>query len=139
MDEDKKSNIIFSDDDGNTFQIIPPPPKFGLELAASFKNIRSERHALELEIKKWELIHEQCRNGVLLDDGGIGTSALCELYFFEYPNQCTGCPINAAGYPQCKGTPYWEYQAALEVNNLPLAKAAAVAEIMFLEGLIDAK
>jgi len=129
-------NCLFSDKYGNTFRIIPAPPQLGLELTASLEHIRSEGHALQLQIKKWELLHEQCCQGVLLDDGGIGTSALCQLYFFSYPDQCADCPVSLTGHPACKGTPYWDYQDALEVNNLPLAKLAAEEEIEFLEGLI---
>ena len=133
------SYVVYSDDDGNLFQTIPPPPNLGLELTASFKNINSEMHALQLSVKKWTLLYDQCSKGVLLDDGGIGTSALCQLYFFSYPEQCVDCPVSIAGYSPCKGSPYWDYHDALGVNNLPLAKEAAANEIDLLEGLFDDK
>jgi len=137
METTQTLNHSPSDDGENTFRIIPALPRHGLELTAIFNDIRSVRHAVDLELKKRELIYEQCWQGVLLDDGGIAISALCELYFLGDQEQCADCPIRKAGHPQCQGTPYWDYQAALEVNNLPLAKAAAEEEMTFLEGLID--
>ncbi len=137
MDKSQRLNDPSEDEVEKRFAIIPADPQPGLKLAVSFARPLDETRAFELSIEKWELIYKQCVQGVIIDDGGRGTCALCELYYFGHNDECEECPIRLAGHPGCEGTPYWDYQDALNFNNLPQARQAAADEIKFLQDLVE--
>jgi len=62
--------------------------------------------ALELSIRKWEVVAEESpvRSGL-----ASSTCAFCHVY----ENDCKGCPVMArTGKDQCRGTPYYGYAGA---------------------------
>ena len=121
----------------NKFTILPADKQPGYKLSIPFPIAISEDRAFQLSIEKWELIHKQCRQGILIDDGGVATCALCKLYFHGYSDKCDECPIRKAGHPGCEGTPYHKYVDAYKNCNLSFAEEAARNEIKFLKDLMD--
>ena len=117
------------------FKIIETDHFPGLRLHLSGRRILNENLAWELSIKKWNLIHQLCCQGQLIENGGMQTCGLCSLYFYGHEDECEDCPILKAGHPGCVDTPYKEYESAVKQRNLKRTKYAAAEEIRFLKEL----
>jgi hypothetical protein len=107
----------------------------GYRLKQSGGRADSELQAWNLSIKKWVLLHQFCRKGKMVEDGGRNTCGLCSLYFYGHEGECEECPIGEAGHTGCADTPCKEYESALEAGNLEGAYNAAAREITFLKEL----
>ena len=88
--------------------------------------------AIELSIQKWKSMIYLLERGFEIEDGGMSTCALCELFWY---GGCDGCPIaNKTGAYGCNGTPYIEWEALVNdegVYDIELAQE----ELAFLESL----
>jgi hypothetical protein len=115
------------------FDIIETGKYPGLKLHYHTSTSLTESQAFEVSIAKWELLYQLCRQGKLVDDGGIQTCGLCLLYFYGHTDECEDCPITSARHRGCAGTPYKDYVKAVENGNLDLAIQAALKEIRFLK------
>ena len=99
------------------------------------------RAALEKSIEKWQEIADGSGT-----DEGSRNCALCGLFLAV---DCRGCPVAVAtGKTLCDGSPYvrwgWAFSAAEWLDGSRRAdtserKAAARAELEFLQGLFPAK
>jgi len=116
------------------FDILETNGYSRLNLQNRFCTSLTKSQAFEVSIAKWELLYQLCRQGKLVDDGGIQTCGLCLIYFYGHTDECEDCPITGAGQRGCAGTPYKDYVRAVENENLELAIQAALEEIRFLKG-----
>jgi len=93
-------------------------------------------NALMLSMRKWIFIKEYIEEtGIIPNDGGKNTCALCLLYNTSpYGNlACNKCPIiRITGKLSCQGTPYVLYLKALKALDVRAAQAAAREEVIFL-------
>lgn len=109
----------------------------GTILKSDLPKITSDIQALELSIKKWEVIRDWIKeNNQVIDNGYSGYScALCE-YTDGY--LCTGCPVfKKTGKPYCGDTPYHKYRIAEGDDNVIDAYFAADEEVKFLQSILD--
>lgn len=92
----------------------------------------SVEEAIELSIQKWKSMVYLLERGFEIEDGGMSTCALCELFWY---GGCDGCPIeNEVEAYGCNGTPYEEYEALVNdegVYDIELAQE----QLAFLESL----
>lgn len=107
----------------------------GLRLEITGSRTRSEMNAWEISIKKWNLLHQLCCEGQLIEDGGVQTCGLCSLYFYGHEDECEDCPIRKVGHPGCMNTPQKDYESAVKNGDLEGAKNAAAREVFFLKEL----
>ena len=106
--------------------------------------------ALKGSILKWEKIVDG--SGI---DMGCDNCPLCQRFRGELNNapadDCAGCPVAAAGFPACVGSPYQAWITACVALNLAIEdgstpkekmraaknkKLAAKAELEFLKSLL---
>lgn len=99
--------------------------------------------ALKGSIKKWEAI--VAGTG---EDHGNENCPLCQEFFAQ---ECQGCPVASdTGETHCGGTPYWEWEEAIEEQDgafsLAPKKASddetvmcAVLELEYLKSLLPSK
>lgn len=109
---------------------------FGVEgwTLAYYGNMpNSKAEALELSIRKWQVLLELAEGGRKIDDGATETCGLCQWHFVFGIKWCEDCPVQIkTGRPGCNGTPYVDYHNA---DGPEEAADAARLEIEFLEGL----
>lgn len=92
---------------------------------------QNKEQALELSIVKWETMLQGYKDDpslIHINNQGTWTCALCRLYGAK----CDGCPVDVAGYRQCKGTPY---EGHVATENRVAAMKFAEKEIEFLKSL----
>ena len=101
---------------------------------------KKTRAALKGSIQKWTKIVKG--TGV---DNGTANCPLCQLFYFNYMEGCTGCPVKLkTGRSDCQETPYskwsWLFRGdrpwKAETQN---QKEAAQAELDFLKSLLPKK
>lgn len=98
------------------------------------------REALEASIKHWE----ENRDALTPSDVRYSPEncALCELFFYNAPTRCIGCPIQErTGRTLCEDTPYEDAVNARNAWKNGYAsqedfQAAAQAEVDFLKSLL---
>ena len=114
------------------FEIVPIEKHPGLALVYASDRRITHRNAWLVAILKWQTLWQACQEGRLVADGGVKTCGLCSLYYYGHSEECEDCPINTAGYPGCRGTPYDAYRQAVESGDLEVATHAARRELVFL-------
>ena len=97
-----------------------------------------EPGSTEDALEKWEYLHNLCRQGYLVKDGGRWTCSYCQAYQrMPYLKDCRGCPI--AGYTgnaYCLNTPYQDYCEAMVQHCSGMATEAAAGMVDLLENLL---
>ena len=98
------------------------------------------REALEASIKHWEE-NRDARSPADVTYS-VQHCALCQLFFYNYLNRCSGCPIQErTGRSLCEDTPYEDAVNARTAWKNGYAsqedfQTAAQAEVDFLKNLL---
>ena len=70
------------------------------------------RAALENSIQHWR--ENIAQNNCRFIHIGSSYCALCELFLYNRPNECGGCPVvEKTGEPLCNGTPWRRFRVTL--------------------------
>ena len=114
------------------FEIIQRDGNQNPILNCLLPRINSDQLAWEVSLEKWRGIYTLNLSGILVEDGGRQSCGLCKVYFYGHSDECEECPILLAGYPECNGTPYKDYQKAILLHDLDLATRSSKQELFFL-------
>lgn len=91
--------------------------------------------ALRESILKWRRVYKFIRDEQEIPVCDEDSCPLCNLYIHK---DCSGCPVRrSTGEKWCDGSPYDSYCRARGHGEGTLAEHLALAEIKFLEMLLD--
>ncbi len=124
----KKVEFVLGQD-GETLEARPALRKLLAEANLS------DLELLTLSIQKWEAVVSLLEKGTFVHDGSGSTCALCERPR-EGRRACPECPIHEeTGELGCGGTPYIDWDLALDNEDMDAMLDAARDELAFLKSL----